>query len=113
MLKKNIIIFIFIFFSIYKNYAQKIDSKKHINKIHKLYENELNLNTIQSKKFKNILLKYNPIIKKLIDIKSNDIEINKQTKLESLEIYDIINREQFSKYKKIKQSIEEYKKYRK
>ena len=113
MCKKIFIIFIFIFFISNRNYAQRIDSKKHINKIHKLYKNELNLNTIQSEKFKNILLKYNPIIKKLIDTKSTNIEINKQAKLESLEIYDIINREQYAKYKNLKQVIEDYKSYRK
>lgn len=107
------IFIIFIFFITNRNYAQRIDSKKHIYKIHKAYENELNLNAIQSRKFKDILLKYNSILKKLIDKKYADIEINKQIKLESLEIYDIVDREQFAKYKKLKRVIEAYKRYRK
>ncbi len=112
MCKKILFLFL-IFFCVNNNYAQEIDSKKHINKIHKVYEQKLILNKKQSKKIKEILWKYNPKIKDLIDDEATKIEINQLTKVETLEIYNILSREQFTEYKKLKKDIEEYKRYRK
>jgi len=92
--------------------AQEIDSRKHINKAHKAYTEQLQLNQAQSKEFKTILKKFNPILKKLIDQKSDDSEFNKQVKLMDLEVYKILSQKQFSDYKKIKIELESFKKYR-
>ena len=67
----------------------------------------------QSKVFKKILSKYNPKLKKLIDTKASRAEINKLTKLEVLEIYDLLTSEQFKKYKEVRKSLEKNKHYRK
>jgi hypothetical protein len=86
---KNFSLLIFLLFFFTKNnYGQEIDSKKHINQIHKTYKKELSLNKEQSKKIKQILLQYNP-------------EIN------------ILTIEQFSRYKTLKKVLEENKKFRK
>ena len=113
MNKKLMFFLMLLFFFVKSNYSQEIDSKKHINKIHKVYEQKLILNKIQSKKIKEIFLKYNSKIKDLIDRKATKIEINQLTKLETLEIYNILSRKQFTEYKKLKKDIEEYKRYRK
>jgi len=103
----------FLFFFVNNNKAQEINSRKHINKIHKIYEQKLILNKKQSKKIKEILWKYNFKIKDLIDSEATKIEINQLTKVETLEIYNILSRKQFTEYKKLKKDIEEYKRYRK
>ena len=101
------------FFFTKDNYGQENNSKKHINKIHKVYKQKLILNKKQSKKIKEILWKYNSKIKDLIDSEATKIKINQLTKEETLEIYNILSREQFTEYKKLKKDIEEYKRYRK
>jgi hypothetical protein len=113
MCKKNILFLFLIFFCVNNNYAQEIDSKKHVSKIHKIYEKELYLNKSQSKVFKKVLSKYNPKLKKLIDTKASRAEINKLTKLEVLEIYDLLTSEQFKKYKEVRKLLEKNKHYRK
>ena len=111
MCKKILFLFL-IFFCVNNNYAQEIDSK-HVSKIHKIYEKELYLNKSQSKVFKKVLSKYNPKLKKLIDTKASRAEINKLTKLEVLEIYDLLTSEQFKKYKEVRKLLEKNKHYRK
>ena len=113
MIKKLILFMFFLFFFVNNNKAQEINSRKHINKIHKIYEQKLILNKKQSKKIKEILWKYNSKIKDLIDSEATKIKINQLTKEETLEIYNILSREQFTEYKKLKKDIEEYKRYRK
>ena len=105
MCKKILFLFL-IFFSVNNNYAQEIDSKKHITKVQKIYEKELDLNKSQSKLFKKILSKYNPKLRKVIDSKVSKSEFNKLIKLEVLEVYDLLTREQFKKYKNLKKNIE-------
>tara|TARA_B100000780_G_C20653942_1_gene260469 strand:+ start:132 stop:470 length:339 start_codon:yes stop_codon:yes gene_type:complete len=112
MLKKILITASLIFIGVNIT-AQEIDSKKNINKVHKQYKKELKLTKIQSKNFKLILSQQNPKLNKLIDNKAPKIKINKQIKIESLEIFKILTRKQFSKYKELKKVLEEYKKYRK
>ena len=112
MCKKILFLFL-VFFCVNNNYAQEIDSKKHITKIHKIYEKELDLNKSQSKVFKKVLSKYNPKLKKLIDTKASRVELNKLTKLEVLEVYDLLTSEQFKKYKEVRKSLEKNKHYRK
>ena len=109
MCKKNILFLFLIFFCVNNNYAQEIDSKKHVSKIHKIYEKELDLNKSQSKVFKKILSKYNPKLRKVIDSKASKSEYNKLIKLEVLEIFDLLTREQFKKYKNLKKNIEKNK----
>ena len=113
MHKFFLLLIFLLFFFIKNSYGQEIDSKKHINKIHETYEKELGLSKEQSKKIKQILLQYNPEIKKLINTKATRIEINKLIKLEVLEIFNILTREQFSMYKDFKKVLEENKKFRK
>ena len=113
MYKKNLLLIFLLFFFTKNNYGQEIDSRKHINHIHKTYEKELSLNKEQSKKIKQILLQYNPEIKKLINTKATRVKINKLIKLEVLEIFNILTREQFSMYKTLKKVLEENKKFRK
>ena len=113
MYKKFSLLIFLLFFFTKNNYGQEIDSRKHINKIHKTYKKELSLNKEQSKKIKQILLQYNPEIKKLINTKATRVKINKLIKLEVLEIFNILTREQFSRYKTLKKVLEENKKFRK
>jgi len=105
MCKKILFLFL-IFFCVNNNYAQEIDSKKHVTKIHKIYEKKLDLNKSQSKVFKKILSNYNPKLRKAIDTKASKSEFNKLIKLEVLEIFDLLTREQFKKYKNLKKNIE-------
>lgn len=93
--------------------AQKFDSKKHINAIHKKYEAELQLDKKQSIAFKKVLKAYNPEIKKMISKKVSAREFNKKIKLHDLEVYNILTKEQFATYKKIRAVLEEYKNYKK
>ncbi|MBL4605593.1 MAG: hypothetical protein JKY02_08035 [Flavobacteriaceae bacterium] len=93
--------------------AQKFDTKKYINSIHKKYEVALQLDKKQSKAFKRVLKTYNPEIKKLLSEKVTSREFNKKVKLHDLEVYRILTAEQFAIYKKIKIVLEEYKKYKK
>lgn len=110
---KRILLFVILFFSLLgSNYGQNINSEKKINTVLKKYQKELNLNKEQFKKFKIILLKYNPKITKLINSKASSFEINKLVKLESLEIFKILSREQFTGYKKLKKVLETNKRYR-
>ncbi len=92
--------------------SQEVDSRKHINKSLKAYTEQLQLNDAQKKSFKIVLQKFNPILKKLIDQKSDNKEFNKQVKLMDLEIHKILNSRQFSEYKKVKLQLESFKKYR-
>ena len=56
--------------------------------------------------FKKILSKYNPKLRKVIDSKVSKSEFNKLIKLEVLEVYDLLTRQQFKKYKNLKKNIE-------
>ena len=110
---KRILLFVVLFFCLLgSNYGQNINPEKKINTLLKKYQKELNLNKKQSKKLKIILLKYNPKITKLTNSKASSFEINKLVKLESLEIYKILSREQFTEYKKLKKVLERNKRYR-
>lgn len=91
--------------------AQEMDTKKFINKVHKQYVQKLELTPKQSVDFKKILNKYNPEIKKLIDEKVKNSEINKRLKLNDLAIYKILTSVQFAKYKELKSKLEPLKKY--
>ena len=111
---KRILLFVILFFSLLgSNYGQNINSEKKINTVLKKYQKELNLSKEQSKKIKTILLTYNPEITKLINSKASSFEINKLVKLESLEIFKILSREQYTNYKKLKKVLETNKRYRK
>lgn len=92
-------------------HAQEIDSRKYINQIHKDYTEKLQLDASQSKKFKAVLKKHNPILKELLDKKSDKTQINKQIKLMDLEVFNILNKKQFADYKRIKPELESFKKY--
>ena len=53
------------------------------------------------------------IKQELINTKATRVKINKLIKLEVLEIFNILTREQFSMYKTLKKVLEENKKFRK
>ncbi|MEQ6122608.1 hypothetical protein AAON49_00215 [Pseudotenacibaculum sp. MALMAid0570] len=112
MIKTPLLSLFFCLFVWTSIYAQEIDDKKYINKIHKEYVEKLGLNNNQTKGFKSILKKHNAILKTLLEQKKDTREINKQIKLLDLEVYKILTREQFSEYKRIKLQLEDYKKYR-
>jgi len=112
MLKKLILSLFFILFISISGYSQDIDSKKHINKIHKEYVEKLNLDKKQSIDFKKILKKYNPLLKKNIALKKKFNDLNEIIKLNDLEVYNILNQSQFAKYKELKLTLEPLKKYR-
>lgn len=92
-------------------HAQEIDSRKHINQVHKTYTEKLQLNKDQISKFRGVLKKHNSILKELIDQKSDKKEINKQLKLMDLDVYKILDSRQFSLYKKVKLELEPFKRY--
>ena len=108
MNKKFATILFLLFFS-FSIQGQEVDSRKYINKVHKKYVSKLKLDSNQSKEFKTILKKYNPIIKDLIDKKSSKKKINSQIKLMDLAVYKLVNKEQFTEYKKIKLKLETFK----
>ena len=112
MIKKIGLFFVFFLCLQGSNYAQSTYHKKKITTVLKKYQKELNLSKEQSKKIKTILLTYNPKITKLINSKASSFEINKLVKLESLEIFKILSREQFTGYKKLKKVLETNKRYR-
>ena len=93
-------------------HAQEIDSKKHINKVLKTYTEKLQLTQEQAKTFKEILKKHNPILKDLIDQKSEDTAINKQLKLMDIEVYKVLTKEQLKDYPKVRLELESFKRYR-
>jgi predicted XRE-type DNA-binding protein len=113
MIKKIGLFFVFFLCLQGSNYAQSTYPKKNITTVLKKYQKELNLSKEQSKKIKTILLTYNPEITKLINSKASSFEINKLVKLESLEIFKILSREQYTNYKKLKKVLETNKRYRK
>lgn len=77
--------------------------------IYKTYTSELNLDTNQSKQFIKILKKYkNKLRKNNIDNNT----FNKQNKLRDLEVYEMLDHEQFEMYKKMKLKLEPAYKYR-
>lgn len=112
MIKKLLISTVFFLFVSTTMFAQKIDRKKYINKVHKEYVEKLQLNEDQSIKMKDILEDYNPKIQKLIDNKSSDIEFNRMVKISIGEIYKILNRKQHVIYFKVRFEVEPQKKYR-
>lgn len=87
------------------SYSQEVNVQEVLNG----YQKELKLDDDQKNQFLAILEKYTPqFAKKEINFK----DYNRLLKLETLEIYDILSREQFGIYKKLKESIEPSKKYR-
>lgn len=91
--------------------AQNTSSKEHIATINSAYSKALSLTEKQSQEFKTILIKYNKQLS-LLDSQENKQKYNKVLKLQDLEIYSLLTKEQFSKYKAIKTNIEPYKKYK-
>lgn len=74
-----------------------------------LYISKLELNDIQTEEFTLIYNKYKVNFSKK-DIDNNTF--NKINKLRDLEIYNVLTKEQFSIYKKVKKEIEPQLKYR-
>ena len=100
---------LFLFFTLLTSinlYSQEEDFKELI--IDK-YISELKLDNTNQIKITSIFLKYKP----LFENKSlSNKEYNTLLKREALEVYEILNRSQFSDYKKIKKVIEPNKRYR-
>ena len=119
---KKIILLVIIFFStlIYSQKSVKtssyptfnISNKKYIKTILKVYEKELSLSKEQKKILSKILLKYNKQFQKEYSNTKNKSKLNKIFKLHDIEIYQLLNEEQFHKFKEVRSSIEPYKKYR-
>lgn len=73
------------------------------------YLEALQLSSDQAAKFKMIILKFTPKFK---EENISVLDYNTLMKKETLEIYGILDKEQFTTYKKLKDSIEPNKKYR-
>lgn len=102
---RKLIFTFLIFCSIYLN-AQDVLSVKELMK---QYETKLELTENQKTKFNLILGKYlTELNKKGIDNKS----FNKTNKLRDLEFYELLSKEQFNNYKKVKLEIEPSLKFR-
>ncbi len=105
-IKYVFILFFFSFLGLYTSYSQEENFKELI--IDK-YVSELKLDDEVREEFTLVLVKYKPLFeKKSINIRDYNILL----KREVLEIHEILDRSQFSTYKKIKKIIEPNKKYR-
>ncbi len=95
-------------------FAQDYTKKKYIDSICKKYQKELNLSVNQNKEFYQILIKTNDKLAKIIisDKRGRGFKINKIVKSQDLEVFALVSRLQFDKYKKVKKIIESHKKYR-
>ena len=106
-------LYIIIFLLAGNIFSQNFPSDKELNKINKRYIKEINLSKETSKKFKEILFLYN---KKLVNLdsttKNYNNEVNKIVKLFDLEVFKLLSKSDFEKFKKIKIIIEPHKKYR-
>lgn len=92
--------------------AQSLGSKSYLNKTFATYNTELQLTPEKAKQFKDILKRFNKKIEKLVRKGVSKNEHNKLIKLHDLAIYELLNREQFAKYKALKKELEPLKKYR-
>lgn len=105
-IKYVFVLFLFSFLGLYTSYSQEEKFKELI--IDK-YVSELKLDDKAQKEFTLVLVKYKPLFEKIY---SNEGDYNALLKNEALEIYKILDRSQFSEYKKIRKIIEPNKKYR-
>ncbi len=105
-IKHVFILFLFSFLGLYASYSQEEKFKElTIDK----YVSELKLDDKAQEEFTLVLLKYKPLFEK----KYNNVgNYNTLLKREVLEIYAILDRNQFSEYKKFREIIEPNKKYR-
>ena len=99
-IKNVFFFFLFTFLSVHTLY-----SKEHSFKVLVIdkYVNELELDVNQQKEFTSVLVKFKPLFQ-MYSISPHDH--NSLLKREGLEIYGILNKDQFSVYKKIKKIIE-------
>lgn len=105
--------FLLLFIGAFGVSAQQLGSDKYLQETFAAYNKELKLTPEKAQNFKNILKKYNGIISDLTTQKKDDnLTFNKTVKLQDLEIFKILNSEQFEIYKKAKALIEPTKKYR-
>lgn len=113
MKKATIITLLLLFMKSFNVFSQKIDSEKYLHTTFYAYKKELKLSPYKEKSFKNILKKYNTILENLADQEKNKNQIfNKTVKLQDLEVYKLLSRDQFEIYKRIKPIIEPNKKYK-
>jgi hypothetical protein len=101
---KNLLILI-VFVSSITVFAQKIMSNKETLQ---LYSSQLHLSANQFKQFRIIFKKYKTKLNK----NTSDAQFNKVNKFRDLEVYEILSKEQYSVYKKVKLEIEPKLKYR-
>lgn len=105
-LRRYILLLSLALLSFFNLYSQEENFKELV--IDK-YISELKLNDNAQKKITSILLKYKPLFEK-VPISNRDYNV--LLKKEILEVYDILERSQFSDYKEIKKIIEPHKIYR-
>lgn len=102
---KKFALALFILSAFVLNAQDLVNSKKLLTQ----YEEKLDLTEEQASKFMLILEKHN------VGLYKNDIDsktFNKLNKLRDLEFYNLLDAEQFEKYKKLKLEIEPTLKYR-
>lgn len=94
MKKTLIILFLFVSLS---GFSQ--DNKNTQKEIVKTYSTELKLNTLQSEKLASILSAYK---EKLYNKNLSRNQFNATLKLQTLEIYELLSKDQFSSYLKLR-----------
>ena len=102
---KKLMLLAFIFCSLALNAQEELSLKELTIE----YQKRLELHENQTVKFATILAKYQS------DLKTKNLgkkEFNRKNKLRDLEFYELLTKEQFSKYKKIKIELEPNLKYR-
>jgi len=102
-------VFYLILFSLLGVYTSYSQQEKFKELIIDKYVSELKLDDKAQEEFTLVLFKYKPLFEKKY---SSVREYNSLLKREVLEIYEILNRNQFSEYKKLRKIIEPSKKYR-
>lgn len=90
-------------------YSQDYSDKKHIEQINKEYTKKLQLTADESNEFEKILLKYNHQLK---DAEQDKKLFNKILKAQTIAVFNLVSKEQYTHYKKLTLELEPYKKFR-
>lgn len=110
-MKKMFFMILLIVFSGINTLSAQDNDKKTIAEVTKSYTKELNLSKAQARKFKKVLKSYSTAFN-TSKVKNDDKGFNEVLKEETLEIYKLLTKEQFKKYKAIKARIEPNKVFR-
>jgi len=90
-------------------YCQDYSDKKYIEQINKEYTQKLQLTADESNEFEKILLKYNQQLK---DAEQDKKLFNKILKEQTIAVFNLVSKEQYTHYKKLTLELEPYKKFK-